>query len=63
MTETADRISQLKHAIASTQRDTDRLLAQHGSGVRSSWVSTDIAINNNKIANYTREIQKLEMKQ
>lgn len=47
-------IETLKSTIASAERDNDSLIARYGTGVRPSWISTDIAINNMNIAKYKK---------
>ena len=47
-------IQTLKSTIASAERDNENLTERYGTGVRPSWVSTDIAINNMHIAKYSK---------
>lgn len=56
-------IETLKRTIASAERDTDNMLQRYGSGVRPSWVSADIAINNTIIARYTKMLAEAEANQ
>ena len=47
-------IQTLKRTIASAERDNDSLIARYGTGVRPSWVSTDIVINQTRIEKYRK---------
>lgn len=38
----------------------DRLIKQHGTGVRPSWVSTDLAIDQQNQHNWKKELNRLE---
>ena len=38
----------------------DRLIKQHGTGVRPSWVSTDLAIDQQNKHNCEKELNRLE---
>lgn len=47
-------IETLKSTIASAERDNDSLIKQYGTGVRPSWVSTDIVMNLDRIEKYKK---------
>jgi hypothetical protein len=47
-------IETLKSTIASAERDNDSLIARYGTGVRPSWVSTDIVMNQALIEKYRK---------
>jgi hypothetical protein len=47
-------IETLQRTIDSCERDTDSLIARYGTGVRPSWVSTDIVINQVRIEKYRK---------
>jgi hypothetical protein len=47
-------IETLKSTIASAERDNDSLIARYGTGVRPSWVSVDIALNQERIEKYRK---------
>ncbi|QSL99420.1 hypothetical protein CRP9_gp05 [Roseobacter phage CRP-9] len=38
----------------------DRLIKQHGTGVRPSWVSTDLAIDQQHKHDWEKELNRLE---
>lgn len=56
---TQDEIAFLKERIADSQRKIDDILRQHGTGVRASWVSTDIAIEQARITDALNAIKEL----
>ena len=56
---TQDEIVFLKERIADSQRKIDDILRRHGTGVRASWVSTDIAIEQARIENLRFMIKEL----
>lgn len=47
-------IETLKSTIASAERDNDSLIARYGTGVRPSWVSVDLALNQERIEKYRK---------
>jgi hypothetical protein len=47
-------IETLKRTIANAEQDTASMIARYGSGVRPSWVSADIAINDAHIEKYSK---------
>ena len=53
-------ISACKSAIRSCQLRIDRLIAEHGDGVRPAWVSGDIGHEQGQIAAWERTILKLQ---
>jgi hypothetical protein len=56
---TQDEIVFLKERIADSQRKIDDILRRHGTGVRASWVSTDIAIEQARITDALKAIKEL----
>jgi hypothetical protein len=56
-------IETLKRTIASAERDTENMLQRYGTGVRPSWISADIAMNNARIARYTKMLAEAEANQ
>lgn len=56
-----ETISDLKKFIKSTRRQRDNLSERYGLGVRPSYVSTDLAILDNRIERYETKIKALEL--
>ena len=52
-------IAACKSAIRSCQLRIDRLIAEHGTGVRPAWVSGDIGHEQGQIAAWERTILSL----
>jgi len=50
----------LQARLEGLQKDNKRLLDRYGDGVRPSWVSTDIAINSQRIKDTLEEIRQLD---
>jgi hypothetical protein len=48
-----------KKMLEIRQKEYDSLIKQHGTGVRPSWVSTDLAILQDKIQGYKQDIASL----
>ena len=42
------------------QRKVKELIRQYGTGVRPSWVSTDLAIEQNNVTQWVKELNRLE---
>lgn len=58
-----DKISEIRsyqQRINDLIASNDRIISQHGTGVRPSWVSADLGYNNALIAQYKQAIKKLE---
>ena len=53
-------IAACKRAIRDCQLRINRLIAEHGNGVRSSWVSGEIGHEQSKIAGWESTIIKLQ---
>ncbi len=49
-----------KDTLARHQRDRDSLIQQYGTGVRPSWVSTDLAIADERIQRSKNRIIEIE---
>tara|TARA_R110000822_G_scaffold10148_14_gene38660 strand:+ start:601 stop:801 length:201 start_codon:yes stop_codon:yes gene_type:complete len=58
---TVETISDLKKFIKSTRRQRAGLADRYGSGVRPSYVSTDLAILDERIERYEAKIKALEV--
>ena len=56
-----ETISDLRKFIKSTRRQRDSLSERYGSGVRPSYVSTDLAILDSRIERYEAKIKALEL--
>lgn len=56
---TQDEIKFLENRIEDCKRKIDEILRQHGTGVRASWVSTDIAVEQTRIDNLQFAIKEL----
>ena len=59
MTENREEINDLKDAIASWRKQRDELSAKY-QGVRPSYVSTDLAILEERIKRYVARVKELE---
>ena len=57
----SETISDLRKFIKSTRRQRDNLSERYGLGVRPSYVSTDLAILDNRIERYEAKIKVLEL--
>ena len=42
------------------QRKVNELIRQYGTGVRPSWVSTDLSIEQNNVTQWVKELNRLE---
>jgi len=58
---TPETISDLRKFIKSTRRQRDNLSERYGLGIRPSYVSTDLAILDNRIERYEAKIKTLEL--
>ncbi len=58
---TPETISDLRKFIKSTRRQRDNLSERYGLGVRPSYVSTDLAILDDRIERYEAKIKALEL--
>ena len=58
---TPETISDLRKFIKSTRRQRDNLSERYGLGVRPSYVSTDLAILDDRIERYEAKIKGLEL--
>ena len=56
-----ETISDLRKFIKSTRRQRDSLSERYGLGVRPSYVSTDLAILDDRIERYEAKIKRLEL--
>lgn len=57
----SETINDLRKFIKSTRRQRDNLSERYGLGVRPSYVSTDLAILDDRIERYEAKIKAIEL--
>jgi len=55
-----EEINLYQKMIQHHERNCDDLIARHGTGVRPSWVSEDLALAGHHIRQYKKKIAELE---
>ena len=57
------KLEEAKSMMHSYEQDIKRLREQYGTGVRPSWVSTDIAIAADNVQKFMKLIETMEQEQ
>lgn len=55
-----ESLQQAKDMVAYYQKNVEDLIKQYGTGVRPSWVSTDLAIVGDRIEYWKAQVKELE---
>ena len=58
--EALEQVEAMQGLVAYKERQIQSLINQHGTGVRSSWVSTDLAIYTQQLQEYTKKLSYAE---
>lgn len=54
------KLAMLKQMLKRLDDDYEQLIKRHGTGVRPSWVSTDLSLISHKAALYRKAIAEIE---
>lgn len=55
-----ESLQQAKDMVAYYEKNVDDLIKQYGTGVRPSWVSTDLAIVEDRIEYWKAQVKEFE---
>lgn len=55
-----ESLQQAKDMVAYYEKNVEDLIKQYGTGVRPSWVSTDLAIVEDRIQYWKAQVKELE---
>lgn len=58
--EALEQVETMQGRVAYKERQIQSLINQHGTGVRPSWVSTDLAIYSQQMQDYTKQLSYAE---
>ena len=58
--EALEQVETMQGRVAYKERQIQSLINQHGTGVRPSWVSTDLAIYSQQMQEYTKQLSYAE---
>ncbi len=58
--EALEQVETMQGRVAYKERQINSLINQYGTGVRPSWVSTDLAIYSQQMQDYTKQLSYAE---